>query len=144
MLELAPEDYYKVKPLLEGGHPYPEIISIIEHTNPGWIYIDQAPEPRSALVWSKGMQGFYLIGDHSNHTFISSLDKFISTDIELKMREQSLHHFEVSGHHNDWDYEALFPSRKLYPFEQLVFKSFNKPGEITKRVFNTINLKQPD
>lgn len=144
MQALAQEDFYRVKPLLVGGHQHPEVISIIELNNPGWIFVDQIFKPRSALVWSKGIQGFYLIGDHTNETFIHSLDGFISKSVEPEMKALSLNQFEVSGHHNEWDFEAIFPSRQLYQFEQLVLELSNKPDASQNNMIKTINLKIED
>lgn len=141
MVELNQEEFYKVQPLLEGGHLHPEIVSIIEDNNPGWIFVDRLKNPRSALVWSKGIQGFYLIGDHTNEAFVHGLDNFIKRTVEPRMREISLNHFEVSGHHDQWSYESIFPTRKLCKFEQLVLKLIKKPQEIKSIDIETINLK---
>ncbi|MBQ4898242.1 GNAT family N-acetyltransferase [Paenibacillus sp. Marseille-P2973] len=144
MHELAQEDYYIVKPLLEGGHVHPELVSIIEGNNPGWIFVDQVTTPQSAIVWSKGMQGFYLIGDHTNEAFVLNLDDYIKSKIEPRMKEVALNHFEVSGHHDKWNMESIFPTRKLYQFEQLVLKLLNNP-EVQKSIeIETINLKTSD
>lgn len=59
MYELSQEDFYKVIPLLKDGHPHPEILSVIENNNPGWIFTDHKDSPRTALIWSKGIEGFY-------------------------------------------------------------------------------------
>ena len=141
MYELQQEAFYKVKPLLDGGYLHPEILSIIEGNNPGWIFADQSAQPRSALVWSKGIQGFYLIGDHTNQEFINTLDGFISSSIAPRMRELSLDHFEVSGHHNNWDMGSIFASRNLHQFEQMVFKLFHKPFVSSAKGLKIINLK---
>lgn len=141
MQEISNVDYYTVKPLLKGAHIHPEIVSIIEGNNPGWIYVDELTAPKSALVWNKGMQGFYLIGDHINQAFIHSLDRYVTSHIVPSMKEHGLEYFEVSGEHEEWDLELMFPSRKLYPFEQMVFKLLNEPAESLKKEISTINLK---
>ncbi|WP_068618343.1 GNAT family N-acetyltransferase [Paenibacillus tuaregi] len=142
MFELTCDTYYKVKPLLSDGFPHPEILSIIEGNNPGWIFTDDPDNPQSALVWSKGMQGFYLIGDHMNPGFIHALDQQISQVIFPRMREYGLSHFEVSGHHDNWNMEMIFNSRNLYKFEQMVFKLFRQPPEASIKQIRTINLRR--
>ncbi|MGN7356174.1 GNAT family N-acetyltransferase [Paenibacillus sp. SAF-054] len=144
MQELVQEDFYRVKSLIDGGHPHPEVISIIELNNPGCIFVDQICNPRSALVWSKGIQGFYLIGDHTNESFVRSLDGFISDHVEPKLKALSLNRLEISGHHTKWDFESMFPSRRLYQFEQLIFKLLDKPNIMNQSRFKTINLKTND
>ncbi|MCM3782180.1 hypothetical protein M3231_04295 [Neobacillus mesonae] len=71
MFELTRCQFYKAISLLDNGHPYPEVLSILENNNPGWVFSDRADAPKTALVWSKGMQGFYLIGDETNEAFLS-------------------------------------------------------------------------
>lgn len=141
MYELKQGDFHRVRPLLEGGHLHPEVISILESHNPGWIFVDQVNDPKSALVWSKGIEGFYLIGDHANEAFINQLDHFIKGKIEPRMKELSLNHFEISGHHDEWKLESIFHTRKLYEFEQLVYKLRDKPQAILRNEIRTINLK---
>jgi hypothetical protein len=82
---------------------------------------DQMDSPRTALIWSKGMKGFYLIGDHNNYAFINELDHFLTKSITLRMRELGMDYFEVSGHHDKWNLESLFASRTLQQWDQLVF-----------------------
>lgn len=144
MHELPQDCFYKVEPLLEGGHLHPEILSIIKGNNPGWIFADQIIQPRSALVWSQGIQGFYLIGDHTNQAFIHSLDDSISNNLVPRMRELGLDHFEVSGHHTMWNMEEIFASRDLYQFEQMVFKLFHKPPVLKNKKIQTMNLRLQD
>lgn len=141
MYELSQEAFYNVKPLLQSGHPHPEILSIIACNNPGWIFVDQVKSPRSALVWSKGMQGFYLIGDHTNHAFVSVLDDYISSNITPRMRELGMDYFEVSGHHDKWNMESIFVSREIQQFEQLVFTRLHKPFVSENKQIKTINLR---
>ncbi|QGQ99184.1 GNAT family N-acetyltransferase [Paenibacillus psychroresistens] len=114
---------------------------VIDGSNPGWIFVDQIVLPNSALVWSKGIQGFYLIGDHTDQTFINTLDVYITSNIVPRMRELGLDHFEVSGHHNKWDLKSIFASRNLHQFEQMVLKLFRKPPVSNAMGFKTINLR---
>ncbi|MCA1295423.1 GNAT family N-acetyltransferase [Paenibacillus sp. alder61] len=143
MQALAPEYYYTVEKLLNDGFQHPEVLSIIERNNPGAIYVDQLLNPRSALVWSQGIQGFYLIGDYRNDYFNQSLDGFIAEYIEPRMKATSLTHLEISGHHEKWDFESMFASRKLYQFEQLVLEMRKEPVETIENTgtYQIINLK---
>jgi hypothetical protein len=56
MFELSRNHYYKAIPLHENGHPHPEVQSILENNNPGWVFSDRADTPKAALVWSKGTE----------------------------------------------------------------------------------------
>jgi len=92
-------------------------------------------------VWSKGILGFYLIGDHTNPVIIDTLDSFISSSIVPRMREQGMDRFEVSGHHNQWYLQSIFSTRNLHQFEQMVFKLFHKPPVSEAKRFKIINLR---
>jgi len=144
MYELVREEFHRVKPLLKGGHLHPECVSVIELNNPGWIFVDAEKNPKSALIWSKGIRGFYLVGDHRNEAFVRMLDDFIKKDVEPRMRESQLNHFEVSGHHDEWNLESIFPARKLYAFEQLVYSMMAKSSVRQSNEIATINLKTDD
>ncbi|WP_337103331.1 GNAT family N-acetyltransferase [Paenibacillus sp. YIM B09110] len=124
MFELSRDQFLKAIPLLENGHPHPEVLSILENNNPGWVFSDRADAPKTALVWSKGMKGHYLIGDETNEFFLSKLDEFVTKNIAPRMKELGMNYFEVSGHHNNWDLKSLFASRELQqPWDQIVYES---------------------
>jgi len=144
MFELTEEAYYKVKPLLEGGHLHPEILSIIDRNNPGWIFVDQLVSPKTALVWSKGMQGFYLVGDHSNDTFNRGLDSYITNSIAPRMKELDVNFFEVSAQHDGWKLESLFSLREIHQWEQLVFKLLHVPPVSQDSQMKIVNLRSQE
>ncbi|OPA75102.1 hypothetical protein BVG16_21055 [Paenibacillus selenitireducens] len=149
MYELSHDYFYKVTPLLKNGHPHPEVLSIIEHNNPGWIFSDHIDSPRTALIWSKGMQGFYLIGDHNNDDFMNELDDYLTKSIFPKLRELGMSYFEVSGHHNKWNMESLFASWEIQQWDQLVFKCRNleaaaSQGSSRNHPIRTINLRSQE
>ncbi|MHA7965160.1 GNAT family N-acetyltransferase [Paenibacillus sp. CAU 1782] len=142
MQELTSLQFGKVRPLLQGGHLHPEILSVIEGRCPGWIFADNADHPGSALVWSKGMQGFYLLGDCRNAVFTEGLDSFATHTLEPRMRRHGLTHFEISGHHDEWDLEGMFASRNLYDFEQLVFETERKTSVVESKGYIALPLHQ--
>jgi hypothetical protein len=40
--------------------PFPEALAVNEGNNPGWVFADDLNTPRTALVWARGIEGFYL------------------------------------------------------------------------------------
>ncbi|MBD3920600.1 GNAT family N-acetyltransferase [Paenibacillus sp. PR3] len=124
MFELSRDQFYKAAPLLDYGHPHPEVQSILENNNPGWVFVDQPDAPRTAFVWSKGMQGHYLIGDETNEACLSGLDAFVTTTIAPRMKDRGMNYFEISGHHDNWNLHSLFASRELQqPWDQIVYET---------------------
>ncbi|BBI30815.1 GNAT family N-acetyltransferase [Cohnella abietis] len=122
MYELSRDQFHKAIPLLENGHPHPEVQSILENNNPGWIFSDQVSSPRTALVWSKGMKGFYLIGDETNNAFTCKLDDFVTASIAPRMMELGMNYFEVSGHHDNWNLNSIFASREMHQWDQIAYE----------------------
>ena len=142
MFELTQDSFYKIIPLLKYGHSHPEILSVIQNNNPGWIFSDQIDSPRTALVWSQGMKGFYLIGDHNNDAFVTKLDGFINMTLKPRMEELGMDYFEVSGYHDQWNMESLFASRGIQQWIQLVFML--KGNEIQSPVLNDHRIRIVD
>ncbi|AJS59313.1 GNAT family N-acetyltransferase [Paenibacillus sp. IHBB 10380] len=122
MFELSKHEYYKVKFLIETGYNHPEIVSIIEQNNPGWIFIDDKLIPETALVWSKGIKGFYLIGNENNHDFLKDINENITTIIAPRMRGMGLDYFEASGNSGKWKLDDIFSSRVINRWGQFVYK----------------------
>lgn len=60
MLELSQQDFIEVKPLLTGALIHPEILSIIEGNNPGWIFVDQLVTPKARWYGVRGCKDFIL------------------------------------------------------------------------------------
>lgn len=147
MFELSRGQFYKAIPLLNNGHPHPEVQSILENNNPGWVFSDRTDAPRTALVWSKGMKGHYLIGDETNEAFFSKLDEFVTTIIAPRMRELGMNYFEVSGNHNKWNLKSLFASRELQqPWDQIVYESKGYEAHIMNNSgnFRAVNLRSQE
>jgi len=66
--ELRQDRYYKIDHLIRNNN-FPEVASVILKNNPGWIFVDNIDNPKSALIFCKGMSGFYLLGDYTNAQF---------------------------------------------------------------------------
>jgi len=146
MYEMSRDQFYKANPLLKNGFPHPEVQSILENNNPGWIFSDRADSPKSAIVWSKGMQGFYLIGDETNGDFTCKIDGFVTKSIAPRMKELGMDYFEVSGHNDKWNLNALFASRELQSWDQLVLESsdFEAHIEELSSEIRVVNLRSQE
>jgi GNAT superfamily N-acetyltransferase len=143
MYELSREQLIRAIPLLGNGHPHPEVQSILEKNNPGWVFVDQVDSPKTALVWSKGMRGFYLIGDETNDACTGNLDTYISTSIAPRMKAFDIDYCEVSGHHERWNIHSIFASRQLHAWIQHVYMASEIDTQAMKPIsgFQVVNLR---
>ncbi|MGD9030781.1 MAG: GNAT family N-acetyltransferase [Anaerolineae bacterium] len=101
---------------------FPEASAVLVGNNPGWVFVDDVDRPRSALVWAHGMQGFYLVGDAENASFLEQLDTTIDEVLKPRLRELGVAWFEVSGD-EAWNpvIEIALAKRSLERNQQLVY-----------------------
>lgn len=80
--------FSKESHLLNGELINLEIKAVVEGYNPGWVFVDNIENPETAMVWSKGIKGFYFIGDANNSDFNNNVNLYI--DEEILPRAQSM------------------------------------------------------
>lgn len=122
--ELKKTQFTKISHLLKGDLINLEIKSVVQGFNPGRVYVDNVENPRTAMVWSKGIKGFYFIGDENNLDFNNSINEYIDREISPKAKEQGLNSFEFSGTSKKWDkaLENIFKNRNIDMSKQFVYK----------------------
>jgi len=120
--QLHKQDLDSIKRLLGSSIQFPEALSVIEGNNPGWVFAGDSANPGTALVWAKGAEGFYLIGQENNSAFLNDLDPFIDKVITPRAHKLGLDWFEVSGSQR-WNavIERVFEKRALESSVQLVY-----------------------
>ncbi len=121
--ELSPEEFYKINHLLHDGRTNLEIKSVAEGFNPGWIFVDDSENPQTALVWSKGIEGFYFLGRADSLAFNAEINGFIDRTLTPRAKALGLADFEFSATSDAWDkmIPTLFNKRNLVISKQLVF-----------------------
>lgn len=133
--ELERADFHKLEPLLDESVLGIEARAVVQDSNPGWIFVDSGECPRSALVWSRGIEGFYLLGDPENFFFVDSLDCYVEQSIRPRARTLGLDWFEASGCSEGWDpaIERAFKNREWNRSVQYIYRPpaswTNDPGE---------------
>ena len=122
--ELDKSQFYKVSHLLVGDLVNIEIKGVVQGFNPGWVFVDNIDTPKTAMIWSKAIDGFYFVGDENNIEFNSSINKYIDSEISPRAKVLGLESFEFSGTSPKWDviFEELFKCRKLNRSKQLTYK----------------------
>ncbi len=125
--ELKKEEFQRISPLLAGEYINLEIKSVAEGYSPGWIFVDDPAAPRTAMVWSRGIEGFYFVGDAENPAFTEHIDRFIDEEIFPRAKALGLEHFEFSGTSRAWDerFERIFKHRNPKKSKQFVYRHRN-------------------
>lgn len=103
--------------------PFPEARTVIEGSNPGWVFVDDLNTPGAALVWAQGIRGFYLVGDADSTVFLDELDAYAEKVLEPRLHSLGVAWFEISGD-KDWNavIEDVFQKRNLESSQQRVFR----------------------
>ena len=102
--------------------PFPEAQAIIEGNNPGWLFVDDVNAPNVALVWARGIEGFYLIGCANNTEFLDGLDTFTEEVLKPRLHDLGMTWLEISGKEN-WNpvIEKVYRERVLESSQQWVY-----------------------
>ncbi|MFW6287581.1 MAG: GNAT family N-acetyltransferase [bacterium] len=123
IIELDKEEFHKVRHLLEGRRINLEIKAVVEGYNPGWVFVDNTERPNTAMVWSRGIEGCYFIGDVNNSFFNKYINLFIDEKIAPRAKKMGLDVFEFSGTSAEWDenLELVFNKRNIHKSKQFVY-----------------------
>lgn len=120
--ELNKQDFYKIRHITDKCKNI-EVRAIVNENNPGTIYVDHPTEPTAALIWIQGQQGFQLVGDTQSKMFLESLEGYMRTYIEPKLKKQNINWVEIGGEMDTWDktIQAIFYNRNISSDIQHVF-----------------------
>lgn len=120
--ELTQNDYSKIGHMM-GDETNLAARAVILGNSPGWIFVDNIEMPRSALVWAKGVEGFFLMGHAFNKAFDDSLSAFVEEVIKPRALSMGYTWFEVSGTHPEWNevIESIFYRSGLQQWTQRVY-----------------------
>lgn len=123
MIKLKSDEFYIVQENIGFERLCPEPISVIMKNNPGDIYVDNIKKPKTALIWSYGIAGFYLIGDYGNKKTNNDIKKFVDSIIIKRMKEKDYNCFEVSGSTPSWDraIAEIFGQKELRSWKQIIY-----------------------
>ncbi len=135
MEQLKKEEFCKIEENIELQGLNPEAISVIMKNNPGNIYVDNIQLPKTAIVWSFGMEGFYFIGENNSPDINNRIKMFVENQLIKEMLQKDYDCFEVSGSSPDWDVaiKEIFNHKKLDSWLQLVYEGdINTEGKTIK------------
>lgn len=122
--ELNQSQFKSISHLLTGERINLEIKAVVEGYNPGWVFVDNVMEPKTAMVWSQGIKGFYFLGDVNSNEFNNYLETYIKYIIAPRAKKIDLSSFEFSGTSSKWDdkLKKIFKNHKLSVSKQYVYK----------------------
>jgi hypothetical protein len=127
MIELEKNDFYIVQPLLQckEGYLIPE--SVIEHNNPGWVFVDSQINPQAALIWPHGIEGFYLAGKNITQ-YEKELNSFIDSYIRPKLLSIGITYIEICGIPpvTDMEIQNILGFRNLDSWQQSKYSYMKK------------------
>ena len=125
--ELKKDEFYKVNHLLNKPLINLEIKSVVEGYNPGWIFVDHEISPKTCMVWSKGIKGFYFLGASDNESFNKNIYNYIMEVIRPRAKALALDSFEFSGTSEAWDLSLrdIFKDFDLNISKQYVYEKDN-------------------
>lgn len=123
MFELRDDHFDRVRHLFEGERLQLLIDAVSASNSPGWLWVDDAAAPKSALLWDK-THSLYLAGRADNADFNDAVrrlsDERISRTVEV---------FKAYSTSEAWEQsiEAIFANVSLRKIERV----FYKLGEVT-------------
>jgi len=133
--ELSKENFNSILRIVHRTWDNIEINAVLAGNNPGWVFADSPDNPSTAMVWSKGIKGFYFVGNPENIEFNAHIDKFIDDVIRDRAINSGLSYFEFSGDSEAWDksLDKIFGLRDLILSKQCVYKFLNSNWEQYKK-----------
>lgn len=101
-----------------------EINAVLNGINQGWVFVNEQINPKTALLWSRGIEGFYFIGEPDNDQFNQNACDFVMNILDKRIRQSGLNYFEFSGDRPEWDsiLEQIFDKQELIKSRQCVYK----------------------
>lgn len=124
-------NYDKVLNILNPSVDNIEVKSVIKNYCSGSIFVDDETNPKTAIIWSKGIRGFYFVGDKNNNKFNDYLLKFIYKELKSFLIKENVKYFEFSGETYKWDktFENIFAGKNINKSQQFIY-NFNESNWI--------------
>lgn len=131
--KLKKSEYHTVGNLMAGVKNFPEVYAVTNRINPGEVYVDNN-NPKSALVWNQGMQGFYFIGEVNNDKFKRNIKEYVNDTLLNELLDKGINWFEISSISDIWYeiIEEIFADRNIQYEHQLVNRMSEKPDDLLK------------
>ena len=125
--ELNKQDFYRIKHITDKCKNI-EVRAVANGNNPGGIFVDHPTEPKAALIWIQGQEGFQIVGDAQSKSFLTGLEEYINDYLEPKLKNQNINWFDIGVDSDIWDrtIQAIFNKRNISSNIQHVFSTTSK------------------
>lgn len=123
MYELSKLNYNKIKSMIDRNISSNAFLSVIDGYSPGAVFVDDLENPITALIWSKGVSGFGVVGNRLSEHFTMNFMPFVNEYLVAFLKEQGHTRFEVNCINellNDSFYE-LISAKKPDRWEQNLY-----------------------
>lgn len=125
MIELTDAEYGLAANLIAPSPLTVEARAVVCGSNPGWVFVDSATDPRSVLVWVQGMEGLYLIGRDSPQDAVRKVREVVWDTVAARLRRTGISSVEISA--TDPKYyaaiEQAFSDRNLSYADQWIYRN---------------------
>ena len=134
IVKIENTNYYKILKVLNSKKDNVEVKAILSNFSPGTVFVDNEKNPKNALIYSNGLEGFFIIGNSVD--FARNIQTSLSTDICNFLKEQKLNYFEVSAENEAvlFALKRLLYQNSINMSKQYVFKykAANLPNSLFK------------
>lgn len=143
--ELQKSDYKLVKDLVNPKFISVQLESVINGTNPGYVYADALGNPEAAIVYHQGEGRFYFIGNPESERLLEGMATFMAS-IKEAFIENDIREFEFSGDCQEWNdkFHIIFSKYDLYESTQRVYLYSESEYKIVHPLDEAFEIKAID
>lgn len=121
--EVEPQAFRRLLSLMPASGCSMEPVAVLLGNNPGRAFVDDLQNARCSLIWSRGMEGFYLAGQPGTRGFWLDAQRVCLRVLDDQYGAHTCSSAEVSGVGEGWDQaiEDAYAGQRLEAWKQLVF-----------------------
>lgn len=123
MKQISKENYCKISALIDKSYNCVQPQTVLSGENPGFVFADSSEKPNTALIFHKGEEGFYIVGDPNNQAFNSELLIFVEKELKKILKDYEISEFAYGGDSSSWDpiLSNIFTNKRVESCIQRVY-----------------------
>ena len=121
--KISSNEYKNIKPFFTGPEFDLLLSAVQEGNSPAQIWTDDRYNPRSAFLWDKANNVFYLSGDENNREFNNDLTEILGRKVIPELRLKHGMHFRLRATSEAWTSQlsSIFIKADLKPGRYMFF-----------------------